>query len=249
MTSSSDYLMRKKMKIYNNTCEISNNSKCKKSKAIYNNNVEILQLDPNIFNENIQYLYTIEYKDNIDNQYFNCGPNLYLYEPKGFCISDELKNNYSVQEITNYFNYISNTNTEQLRLLLTDRQRLEAIGLDLGNINNKYKNNACYKSFIETLNSIYSSMFYLYDIFIQTNNLTMNYNNYRIDSETLRDPVKLEAWINEMKSRYIADISVKSEKLNIKPEYLEYINLYGLPDKARFDPVLLNEIREKLALL
>ena len=40
----------------------------------------------------------------------------------------------------------------------------------------------------------------------------------------------------------ITSFTIKAQKLNIKPEYAKYIELYGLPYKMIFDPVLLQEI-------
>lgn len=58
----------------------------------------------------------------------------------------------------------------------------------------------------------------------------------------LDDPVKLKNYINTFKSAIFPDTSVQIISATIKPEYLEYIKLYGYPASNIFDPDKLGDI-------
>lgn len=58
----------------------------------------------------------------------------------------------------------------------------------------------------------------------------------------LDDPVKLKNYINTFKSVIFPDTSVQIISAKIKPEYLEYIKLYGYPASNVFDPDKLGDI-------
>lgn len=45
---------------------------------------------------------------------------------------------------------------------------------------------------------------------------------------------------------FVKEINIETEKLNILPEYLEYIKIFGTPVNLLFDPVLLDNIRKKI---
>lgn len=56
--------------------------------------------------------------------------------------------------------------------------------------------------------------------------------------DTLRDPVKLKEYIDMMRnnSRVFPDSSVTVKKATLKPQYAEYIKLFGYPEGGNFDP-------------
>jgi hypothetical protein len=58
----------------------------------------------------------------------------------------------------------------------------------------------------------------------------------------LDDPDKLKEYINRFKSCIFPDTSVQIISAKIKPEYLEYIKLYGYPSSNIFDPDKLGRI-------
>jgi hypothetical protein len=63
----------------------------------------------------------------------------------------------------------------------------------------------------------------------------------------LDDPDKLKEYINKFKSFIFPDTSVKIISAKIKPEYLEYIKLYGYPSSNVFEPDKLGEIILRLS--
>jgi hypothetical protein len=63
----------------------------------------------------------------------------------------------------------------------------------------------------------------------------------------LDDPEKLKEYINKFKSKIFPDTTVQIISAKIKPEYLEYIKLYGYPSSNIFDPDKLGEIILRLS--
>jgi len=67
--------------------------------------------------------------------------------------------------------------------------------------------------------------------------------------EILYDPIKLQDWINKMKQKrtLFGESNVKATiKATVKPEYAEYIKLYGYPPGGNFDMNKLAGILVKL---
>jgi hypothetical protein len=58
----------------------------------------------------------------------------------------------------------------------------------------------------------------------------------------LNDPVKLKEYINQLKQTVFPDSTIQIVKATIRPEYLEYIKLYGYPEGNVFDPDKLAQI-------
>jgi hypothetical protein len=81
------------------------------------------------------------------------------------------------------------------------------------------------------------------------NNLTTMFENCKERSSILTDPEKLKEYINSLnKSRKIfPDSTVQIIAAKIKPEYLEYIKLYGYPPGGVFDMDKLGEIIKRLS--
>jgi hypothetical protein len=75
-----------------------------------------------------------------------------------------------------------------------------------------------------------------------------NCEKYKEDSIILNDMSKLKEYIKQLQSSIndATDMSIQAETLTVKPEYIKYIQLYGVPYKAMFDPVLLQEIKDSI---
>jgi hypothetical protein len=94
------------------------------------------------------------------------------------------------------------------------------------------------KNYVYAISGLYQSL-------LQNLNLTelSNRLNSAIDrASILDDPEKLKEYINKFKSYIFPDTSIKIISVKIKPEYLEYINLYGYPSSNIFEPDKLGEI-------
>jgi hypothetical protein len=65
-------------------------------------------------------------------------------------------------------------------------------------------------------------------------------------AEILNDPVKLKEYISRLKRSIFPETTIQTIKATIKPEYLEYIRLYGYPEGNVFDPDKLAQIIQYL---
>lgn len=100
----------------------------------------------------------------------------------------------------------------------------------------KYEN--LRKNYVYAISGLYQSLL---------QNLKMNDCENRLKAaldkaSILDDPEKLKQYINKFKSSIFPDTSVKIISAKIKPEYLEYIKLYGYPSSNVFDPDKLGSI-------
>jgi hypothetical protein len=66
----------------------------------------------------------------------------------------------------------------------------------------------------------------------------------------LYDRVKLQDWINKLNQnkRVFPDSRVQVKKATLKPEYAEYIKMYGFPEGAIFEPDKLAFVLQKLGM-
>ena len=68
--------------------------------------------------------------------------------------------------------------------------------------------------------------------------------------DILLDPVKLKAYIEELNAKSAAtalpEQTIGIKKATLKQEYVEYIKLYGVPEKGVFDPEKLGDIINQL---
>ena len=74
-------------------------------------------------------------------------------------------------------------------------------------------------------------------------------NQYKNDSDTLRDPDKLKIYLDSLQNNFdnlFDTIDIKPALLTIKKEYLEYHKKYGIPPDFIYDFDKLNEIRKRL---
>jgi hypothetical protein len=82
--------------------------------------------------------------------------------------------------------------------------------------------------------------------------ITTKYLNAKEKADILLDPVKLKAYIEEYNRRsrvqLFPDSNVKAVKAQVKPEYAEYIKLYGYPQGGAFDPEKLGAIMNDLKI-
>jgi predicted RND superfamily exporter protein len=96
--------------------------------------------------------------------------------------------------------------------------------------------------------SIFMSIKYFYFLYTELKNNEANCLKYKEDSEILNDMNKLKEYISkqQLNLNSITSVTIQVEKLEIKPEYVKYIKLYGVPYKLIFDPNLLQEIIDEM---
>lgn len=98
------------------------------------------------------------------------------------------------------------------------------------------------KNYVYAISGLYQSLLQNLNLEECSNRLTSALNKASI----LDDPDKLKEYINKFKSRIFPDTSVQIISAKIKPEYLEYIKLYGYPSSNIFDIDKLGEIIVRL---
>lgn len=170
-------------------------------------------------------------------------------------VYDDMNSNNSCSKILNMFVKLSNY-IESIKILfyeyslgnismvasILNLQTYEKISVEFTKLSvseQKYpKYEQLRKNYVYAITGLYQSLL---------QNLKMNECESRMTSaldraSILDDPVRLKEYINSFKSVIFPDTSVQIISAKIKPEYLEYIKLYGYPTSNVFDPDKLGEI-------
>jgi hypothetical protein len=148
-----------------------------------------------------------------------------------------------VKTIIGFYNTLIQGNIEELIPSLS----LDKMGVyfeQLKNITTAY-NSTTVGFYTKILNSIYISSGTKKNE-IQATSLA---NQYKNDSDTLRDPDKLKKYLDSLQNNFdnlFDTIDIKPALLTIKKEYLEYHKKYGIPPDFIYDFDKLNEIRKRL---
>jgi hypothetical protein len=146
-----------------------------------------------------------------------------------------------IESIKMLFYEYSLGNISMVESILT-RKTYESISVELTKLSvneEKYpKYEKLRKNYVYAISGLYQSLL---------QNLNLNECSNRLNSalnkaSILDDPEKLKEYINKFKSSIFPDTSVQIISAKIKPEYLEYIKLYGYPSSNVFDPDKLGQI-------
>lgn len=243
MSSSSDYLSRKKSNMFSSSNTLNNDSVSRLAKSFSQNGNEVATINTNIFNSKVKYLYSTQ---NIDNGFYTNANNFpLLIFNSGNCGLTALFNDYSINKINYYLGFLKQDEYDSVfSELTTDETQKILYGL--------YKLKTSVSDSFATLIDLYESIFmsikYFYFLYTELKNNEANCLKYKEDSEILNDMKRLKEYIEEQKRNIYSSttMNIQVAKLNIKPEYLRYIELYGMPYKLMFDPVLLQEIIDEM---
>ena len=146
-----------------------------------------------------------------------------------------------IESIKMLFYVYSLGNISMVESILT-RKTYESISVEFTKLSvneEKYpKYEKLRKNYVYAISGLYQSLL---------QNLNLNECSNRLNSalnkaSILDDPEKLKEYINKFKSSIFPDTSVQIISAKIKPEYLEYIKLYGYPSSNVFDPDKLGQI-------
>jgi hypothetical protein len=146
-----------------------------------------------------------------------------------------------IESIKMLFYEYSLGNISMVESILT-RKTYESISVEFTKLSvneEKYpKYEKLRKNYVYAISGLYQSLL---------QNLNLNECSNRLNSalnkaSILDDPEKLKEYINKFKSSIFPDTSVQIISAKIKPEYLEYIKLYGYPSSNVFDPDKLGQI-------
>jgi hypothetical protein len=244
----SEYLSQKKMFNFQSTNKIHNASVVRLQKFLLDNNFnETVTINTNIFNNKIQYAYTSQPMNQISvNTFTVTGNNELFIFKNSSCVLTMLSNFYSIGKINSYLDDLMNDNYESVfNDLNTDL--LHRIKFDLFQIKTMTQD-SCIREIVDIYSKMTYTIQYFYFLHGDIESKQIQFENYKKDSEILNDPEKLKEYLANLRSNVseLTNLNVNVKKLEIKPEYLEYIKLYGVPYKTSFDPYLLQEIKDRL---
>lgn len=244
------YLMRKRFNNTKSNANIINSSIKKIIKDVYASGVDgvkkSLIINPNIYNNNIQSLY---YTSKINGtSLLNLSSNTLFVDPLfGSCtVFEYLKQFYGIIQIEKYIGLIKDDNYDDVFKEL-NIELIQKIRYDLVLLKNSFISDTG-PSIIDLYDNMFLSIVEFYYMYIEIENKNTLFEKYKNDSDILNNKQKLNDFLNESKTKLntIAKIAVDAPKAVIKPEYLEYFKLYGLPNELGFDPFKLQEIIERL---
>jgi hypothetical protein len=148
-----------------------------------------------------------------------------------------------IKTIIEFYNQLIQGNIEELMPSLS-LDKMSDYFTQLKDITTAY-NSTTVGFYTKILNSIYVSS----GIKQKEINATNLANQYKNDSETLRDPDKLQAYLASLNKGFgnlFGTIDIMPSLLTIKQEYLEYHKKYGIPTDFIYDFDKLNEIKRTL---
>lgn len=242
--NSSDYVSIKKYTTTTSNNILNNNSVSRLAKSLYKDGDDIITINTNISNSNIKYLYTVQ---SIKNSIYTNGNNfpILIYNNKSSIYFEALMNDYSIHKINYFLQFVRNDEYDKVfNEINTDVTQKILYGL------NKLKTSVSdsFGDIIDLYESIFMSIKYFYFLYGEVKNNEAQCLKYKKDSEILNDMEKLKEYINQQQNNMnlFTTLTVKSSKLDVKPEYLRYIELYGLPYKMIFDPILLQKIIDEM---
>ena len=178
---------------------------------------------------------------------YNVAPTTPIIELCESCdsVNKTTQDNYTVKEIISYTNNILSTPLENINIELTITQLntyLEKLELlrDKCNCNSGMIDNYAYLLKLIFILSMYS---------IDKNNAVSTAEKYKNDSNILNNQTLLQEWIdnnNNKANGLFGDVKIKTLAVTLKPEYLEYHTLYGIPTNLLYDTELLTDIKTKI---
>lgn len=170
-------------------------------------------------------------------------------------VYDDMNSNNSCSKILNMFVKLSNY-IESIKILFYEyslgnislvssiltQKTYETISVEFTKMSvseQKYpKYEQLRKNYVYAISGLYQSLLQNLKMNECESSLTSALNRASI----LDDPDKLKEYINSFKSVIFPDTTVQIISAKIKPEYLEYIKLYGYPEGNVFNPDRLGEI-------
>jgi hypothetical protein len=248
--NSSEHLMKKKYRLFTSPQEIANNSVSRITTILNNTYTDSqegisITTNPDIFNSKVKYLYTLNKFEKPTYNNANQFPLLIHNGASNKCDLTNIINNYSIKQINAFLDFLKDDKYDEvLTQLSTDETQKILYGLHVL----KTTTSECFTNIITIYENIFLTIKYFYFLYGELLNNQKQFDKYKADSEILNDITKLKEYINKMQLNLnsVTVVAIESAKLNIKPEYLVYIQRYGVPYKTIFDKVLLQEIIDEM---
>jgi hypothetical protein len=144
--------------------------------------------------------------------------------------------------LTNY-----NTNIYSNNELYIDLDTYNNYNVCLKKIQQKIDSNCCFCNIINIYEDILKIIWASYNKRNDYFNLVEESKKWKEDSKILNDKELLQEFIKNMETTPLISITVNSINCMIKPQYLRYFELYGIPNNLEFDPIKLMEIDLELS--
>jgi hypothetical protein len=108
----------------------------------------------------------------------------------------------------------------------------------------------CFFNIIDIYRKMLTTVKNAFDSKILTQTTLENSEGWKADSAILRDPTKLQEYIDSFNKNYVLlDLAITAPKATIKPQYQMYHDLYGVPNNLEYNPQLMKTILENLGLI
>jgi hypothetical protein len=149
--------------------------------------------------------------------------------------NDLFKNNAVVQINTylKYYNDNLNVNTGTY----IDLDTYNNVNTDLETFKRKFSKDCCFYGILEVYTKLWKGLWITFNQNYAFYDLSNNSARWHNDSMILNDIDKLKKYLKELQeSSYFTDISVKSTLAILKPRYILYHKLYGIPANLSYNP-------------
>jgi len=108
----------------------------------------------------------------------------------------------------------------------------------------------CFINIIDIYSNILTLVKFGFDKKNTLKQTLINTEKWHKDSIILNDRKKLAEYVSSLnKSFDIMQLTITASKLTLKPQYLIYHNLYGIPNSLKYDPVLMKQILSALGTI
>jgi hypothetical protein len=169
---------------------------------------------------------------------------------------NKLTNDNTISQINTYLLTYNTTITnpdDKTTMTIDTFNELNMGLINLYNDINKYKDGDT-KSHLQTIVEHYKNLLsclkYAFDKKFEYFSLVQMSEKWSLDSSILNNAALLNDYIKQLnisnKQGILGKFSLTAPLLKVKPEYLEYAKMYGVPSDGRYDPGLLLEIINKL---
>jgi len=159
--------------------------------------------------------------------------------------NDLFKNNAVVQINTylKYYNDNLNVNTGTY----IDLDTYNNVNTDLETFKRKFSKDCCFYGILEVYTKLWKGLWITFNQNYAFYDLSSNSARWHNDSMILNDIDKLKDYLKTLQeSSYFTDISVKSTLATLKPRYILYHKLYGMPANLDYDPEKMYLVDKKL---
>lgn len=130
-------------------------------------------------------------------------------------------------------------------------EKYNALLVNLAQLSKSIAPTCGFYNIIEIFKDILISLKHAFDCSVNLNTEIINSATWHNDSIILHSKTKLEEYINNLisKKSILPEITGQAISVELKPQYVKYHELYGIPVNLDYDWIKLNEIERSLNLI